>query len=327
MKEKIIIGLASITLMIGVAGALSTILEEKETVHAQTLENQLLSTPRYTAEKSINPIINGKKNWEVTQGEKVNVLKGVSATDYQGNALKVFASRFSTKEVGTKTITLTAEDSLNNKTMTTIEVKVTPAIKKEKKIVKKKNTTEKKQVEQPIQQDFIAVNKKETMATEELIEIQEPVVSEPEAVETTIEDTWASNTMYVGGLAIPYQNAGEGSGQAVIDSDPNVIATWGGSPVQSGNDGQNTHFIGHNPGIFSVLFSLGTGGQIVVTDGNAVPTYYSINSIFQVDDYGTNTASGQNVMDDLIGYGGGERITLQTCINDDINLIVMASVF
>lgn len=144
-------------------------------------------------------------------------------------------------------------------------------------------------------------------------------------VAETSAPTYQAMTIYMGGQAIPYQNGGTGSGQSIIDSNPNgVAATWGGAAIQSGDDGLNTHIIGHNPGAFSVLFSLGSGSQIIVTDGAGTPTTYTVQSTMQVNDYGTEVSSGQDVWDLTVGTGGGERITLQTCVNDDVNLFVLA---
>ncbi|GCF92588.1 hypothetical protein NRIC_04790 [Enterococcus florum] len=128
----------------------------------------------------------------------------------------------------------------------------------------------------------------------------------------------------IGGSYIPYSNAGQGSGQSVIDSNSGIGATWGGAAVQSGNDGMNTHFIGHNPGAFSALFSVGAGSAIQVSDGAGQVTSYTVQYCVTVDDnaYGSN---GVDYWDQMIGSGGGERITLQTCINDSTNLVVFAS--
>ncbi|WP_249274404.1 sortase domain-bontaining protein [Candidatus Enterococcus clewellii] len=145
------------------------------------------------------------------------------------------------------------------------------------------------------------------------------------AAETSTAQAYQAMTLYIAGQAIPYQNGGTGSGQGIIDSNPNgVAATWGGAPIQSGDDGLNTHIIGHNPGAFSALFSVGGGSQIVVTDSAGTPTTYTVQSVMQVDDYGKEIGSGQDVWDLTVGTGGGERITLQTCINDDVNLFVLA---
>jgi len=133
-----------------------------------------------------------------------------------------------------------------------------------------------------------------------------------------------ANQMKINGQFISYSNAGQGNGQAIIDANHNQVATWGGASVQSGNDGANTHFIGHNPGIFNVLFSLGNGQSIEVSDSANNVTTYTISHIVTVDDYGM-AADGTDYWDQITGSGGGERITLQTCINDDYNLIVFAN--
>lgn len=125
--------------------------------------------------------------------------------------------------------------------------------------------------------------------------------------------------------SISYQNGGQGQGQSIIDQNRSIVSTWGGASVQSGSDNQNTHFIGHNPGIFSVLFSLHIGDVITVTDGNGQPTDYKIYSIVQVDDSGYDIHDGHDYWDQITGTGGGERITLQTCIDDSTNLVVFAN--
>lgn len=163
-----------------------------------------------------------------------------------------------------------------------------------------------------------------------------PTVNEAEPTNETTATEESQNTatpapatigadqLMINGQAISYSNAGQGSGQAIIDANPNQVATWGGAVVQSGNDGANTHFIGHNPGIFNVLFSLGTGATIEVSDSAKNVTTYTVSQIVTVDDSGF-AADGTDYWDQITGSGGGERITLQTCINDDYNLIVFAN--
>lgn len=145
---------------------------------------------------------------------------------------------------------------------------------------------------------------------------QNAVTPEPEAMQ--------ANQLKIGGQMISYLNAGQGNGQAIIDANPNLVATWGGASVQSGNDGANTHFIGHNPGIFNVLFSVGVGEAIDVSDSSNNLTTYTVSQIVTVNDSGV-AADGTDYWDQITGSGGGERISLQTCINDDYNLIVFAS--
>ena len=163
-----------------------------------------------------------------------------------------------------------------------------------------------------------------------------PTVNEAEPTNETTATEESQNTatpapatigadqLMINGQAISYTNAGQGSGQAIIDANPNQVATWGGAVVQSGNDGANTHVIGHNPGIFNVLFSLGTGATIEVSDSANNVTTYTVSQIVTVDDSGF-AADGTDYWDQITGSGGGERITLQTCINDDYNLIVFAN--
>lgn len=166
---------------------------------------------------------------------------------------------------------------------------------------------------------------------QEPVEVQEEQPVEQETVETKTEpvveqeSSPAAMTINMLGRTINYQNGGTGAGQSIIDSNPNGVAsTWGGSAVQSGNDGLNTHFIGHNPGIFDVVFSLTSGDTVTITDSLGQPTVYTVRTILNLDDYGTNIADGTSYWDTVIGTGGGERVTFQTCINDSTNLIVIA---
>ena len=143
----------------------------------------------------------------------------------------------------------------------------------------------------------------------------EPAVQQPPASQP--------NQLSFHGQSIPYQNGGLGSGQGIINGG-SIAATWGGNPTQSGSDNQNTHFIGHNPGIFSPILSLGPGNVIIVTDHNGQAATYIVNGVVQVDDSGIDIHSGQDYWGQITSVGGGERITLQTCITDSVNLIVFA---
>lgn len=177
----------------------------------------------------------------------------------------------------------------------------------------------------------------ETTASPEATAQPEPVVNEAEPASQTAESTDNQNVaepeqptsiqadqLMINGQFISYSNAGQGSGQAIIDANPNQVATWGGAAVQSGNDGANTHFIGHNPGIFNVLFSVGAGAKVEVSDSSNNVTSYTVSQVVTVDDSGM-AEDGTDYWDQITGTGGGEPITLQTCINDDYNLIVFAN--
>lgn len=299
MKKNIIISGVSLALVISMAGTLSYIQNKELT--AKEIKQESIEIKNKDTEP---PVIRGQKDWVITQGDPIDVLEGVTATDNVDDIVKLTASEFSNEQIGQHTVSITAEDQAHNKTTTTIVVQVMAPTKE---TAHEAQSPANDVTEAPVYQEVTEPDD-DTQSS--------PLASEP---------TWMPYTMYVGGIAIPYQNAGQASGQQVIDSQPNMIATWGGAAVQSGSDGANTHFIGHNPGIFSVLFSLSGGSQIVVTDESGTPTYYIVNQIVQVDDYAVGVADGQSYTDQILGSDGGERITLQTCVNDAINLIVIAS--
>ncbi|MGM0175134.1 sortase domain-containing protein [Enterococcus sp. DIV0800] len=187
------------------------------------------------------------------------------------------------------------------------------------------------QPEETTPQVEVATEAEEVTAAAETETIsEEPAVSTTttqavnEPVATPQAATQQAMQLKINGQLISYTNAGQGNGQAIIDANPNEVATWGGVPTQSGNDNANTHFIGHNPGIFDVLFSLQPDATISVADTTGAISNYHVTQIVTVDDSGY-AADGTDYWDQITGTGGGERITLQTCINDDYNLIVFAN--
>ncbi|MFR3684010.1 MAG: sortase domain-bontaining protein [Enterococcus sp.] len=182
----------------------------------------------------------------------------------------------------------------------------------------------------PIETPQSTEKAQEAPPQQEPVEAAQEIQQEtPEAAKPTTEtppqqkSVQQPNQIALLGTSIPYQNAGQGSGQGIINGG-SVAATWGGNPTQSGTDNQNTHFIGHNPGVFSPILSLGAGSPITVTDSAGNATTYIVNGIIQVDDSGRDIHSGQDNWDQITSAGGGERITLQTCITDAVNLIVFA---
>lgn len=131
-------------------------------------------------------------------------------------------------------------------------------------------------------------------------------------------------TMNISSETIRYENGGMALGQSIIDNDHNVASTWGGAGFYSGSDGLSTHFIAHNPGIFSVLFSVDYGSEIVVVDANSNSRTYVVSLICSVDDAGYDVRTNEDRWDLITGAGNGEAICLQTCIDDYTNLIVFA---
>ncbi|WP_086312026.1 hypothetical protein A5821_003278 [Enterococcus sp. 7F3_DIV0205] len=259
-----------------------------------------------TTQDTIAPKINVPEE-TVEQNSQVNIYEEVTATDNKDGDItaKVAADEtLDTSVVGTQTIHFTATDSSGNTGTADRTFHVVP---------------KSEPVETPVPQQA------EAPAAQVNVPAEPSQATPASAPVAPAEPTYGAMTITMNGQTIPYQNGGQGSGQSVIDSNPGGVAsTWGGAAVQSGDDGQNTHFIGHNPGAFSTVFSLGAGSQIVVTDANGTPTTYTVSTLLQLDDYGTEIGSGTNYWDLTVGTDGGERITLQSCINDDVNLFVIA---
>lgn len=249
------------------------------------------------------------------QDTEVPVINAPEATVYQGSEVNVYDSVTATDNIdGDITSRLVAENSLDTSTVGSFTVQF--------------SATDTSGNKGSTNRVFHVIDNKAQSEPQPAAEtpVAEHVASAPAvAAPVTTTPTYAPMTLTMNGTVIPYQNGGQGAGQSIIDANPNGVAsTWGGAAVQSGDDGQNTHFIGHNPGIFSAVFSLSLGSQIVVTDAAGTPTTYTVQSLIQLDDYGNEVGTGTNYFDFVTGSGGDERISLQSCINDDINLFAIA---
>lgn len=235
-------------------------------------------------------------------------LAGVKAQDNEEGNLshKIKTSgTVDTSQEGVYKLTYTVSDTSHNETTKVREVTVVSAPTTESTAV----------IADPIEEPATSSEMGQTAQ-----EVTTPS-SQP-----TVPAAQQANTLCINGQTIAYQNGGQVNGQAVIDSDTSgAVSTWGGVAVQSGNDGANTHFIGHNPGAFSVLLRTSLGQLVVVTDSNGTATTYTINQIVHLDDYGIEVGTGVDYWDKAIGTGGGERITLQTCLSDTENLMVFAT--
>lgn len=124
------------------------------------------------------------------------------------------------------------------------------------------------------------------------------------------------NTITLLGQVIGIEDS-QGSAAAPYDGNAGY---WQGNG--STTDGMTTHIIGHNPGIFNGVLSLGVGSQVKVTDRNGQSRTYTVYALMDVNDYGYDS-SGRYVWNTILGQGG-ESISLQTCINDDWNRMVLA---
>ncbi|GEN45585.1 SH3 domain-containing protein [Alkalibacillus haloalkaliphilus] len=137
------------------------------------------------------------------------------------------------------------------------------------------------------------------------------------------EAQYEPNTIYFHDQAVSYKNGGQANGQQIIDSGP-FASTWGGAETFSGTDGINTHFIGHNPGVFNNIW---TANEFVITDSDGNAFRYTVDHVYQVDDHAIGIDDGENYWNRITGTGGGERVTFQACLTEDdtINWIIEAS--
>lgn len=155
-------------------------------------------------------------------------------------------------------------------------------------------------------------------------------VTEKQAEETTvIHQTTAptpvapvtpvvtANTIDILGTVIPLVDC-QGAGAA---PEGYLGGYWQGSGDV--NDGSSTHIIGHNPGAFSVILSLGVGSPVTVTDGNGNSRTYTVYSVMDVNDQGYDR-SGNAQWESILAQGG-ESISLQTCLGDYWNRMILAN--
>lgn len=127
-------------------------------------------------------------------------------------------------------------------------------------------------------------------------------------------------TLYFKDGSVSYQNGGKEHGQHIIDTTKDA-STWGAAEVYDGNDGFNTHFIGH---IGVQFFDIQNEEWITVTDSLGVPTHYYVTDTYITDDRGLEILTRENRIEAVLEKGHEEKITLQTCITDDLNWIVEA---
>lgn len=254
---------------------------------------------------------------QINFGAKFNAMENSSATDLiDGNLTSEMqvTGTVDPNTAGTYTLLYRVSDKSGNKVEKerNVIVEAAPVADNVEPEATNENTKE-NNPETDISSD---VNSKAEAVTAAPISNPDPIAQPP-------APSYAPMTIYVGGSAIPYQNGGQGSGQSIIDNAP-VASTWGGAAIQSGSDGLNTHIIGHNPGVFSALFNVGIGSQVTITDGNGTPTNYTINRVYEVNDNAVGVRDGVDYWDQMIGTGGGERVTFQTCENDNVNWVYEA---
>jgi hypothetical protein len=135
--------------------------------------------------------------------------------------------------------------------------------------------------------------------------------------ESRIQPIQEISTIQFLGVTIPFTHSNNADAAPAIG-----CGTWTGSG--SVDDNKPTHFIGHNPGDFSMIMNITTGTPITVADDQGhIKTYY-VYEVLDVNDEGINVDNNTDDAWPRIIDEGGERISLQTCINDNVNRIILA---
>lgn len=116
----------------------------------------------------------------------------------------------------------------------------------------------------------------------------------------------------LGGKTVPFKEGGIVKGEYLIEDDT-CISTWGGESKFSGEDGKNTHFIGHNPGLFKDVWK---AREYYVTDSFGKVHKYINKRVYRTTSKGVGVKDGENYYSWITGTSGGERITVQTCVGD-----------
>lgn len=119
-------------------------------------------------------------------------------------------------------------------------------------------------------------------------------------------------TLYIGGAAIPYRDV---RGGTTPDAGAGL---WLGSDDTA--DGSWGYFVGHNPGPFAPVKTLGCGSTITLCDTAGATRTYIVRDVFTIE----TTATWKTIAGRVTGYG--ESLVLQTCTGDGAtNTIVVAA--
>ena len=259
------------------------------------------------------PVITSPATLTVTQGtafpvDKVTVTDQL-ATTIGTDALKV--SGFDPNQVGEQKVQLQASDTSGN--TTTKEVLVTVKAPEVKPVAtESKATPTVAEAKTEASSESTEANPEVTERSQETVASQD--ASTPEA--STVAPTETSILRFAGST-VPFIQYGGASA---------APSSGAGAWMGNGNvsDGAPTHFIGHNPGDFAGVMGLSVGSAITVVDGSGNERTYTVYEVIDVTDDGYNANDPSDDVFPRMLYAGGERISLQTCINDSVNRCVLA---
>lgn len=287
---------------------------------------------------TVSPVIESDETIKLTQGEEFPLDK-ITVTDQVPETLgqdALAVSGFDKEKVGEQKVQLTATDLSGNQATKEITVQVAAkpeekaAVETEVAVPEESVAEESETVVEPATEtvDQTAVSEVESEATTEAANNSAPVagnasyqaetqISEAAPVQTAPAPVETSVLSFAGST-VPFVQSGGASA-----APGSGAGTWMGSG--SVTDGAPTHFIGHNPGDFSGVMGLSVGSAITVVDSSGNSRTYTVYEVIDVTDDGYNANNPSDDVFPRMLYAGGERISLQTCINDSVNRCVLAS--
>lgn len=129
-------------------------------------------------------------------------------------------------------------------------------------------------------------------------------------------DTDESNTISFLTTSLPIENT-QGSVEAPYGR---VAGYFDGTG--DADDNKSTHIIGHNPGAFNEVLELEVGDRIKIIDRHHHIKSYTVYKLYDINDEGTDH-QGIDRWSQLF-YMNEEGVSLQTCLDDQWNRIVLA---
>lgn len=265
------------------------------------------------------PVITGQKNLTTNAGSPINLLAGLHANDIEtGDLTKAITQKTAVdfNRAGTYTLVYEVRDASGNvgQVTSTLTVKAVAV----------------SQASSTTSATSTAVRSNSSAAKSSTRSSGNTTASSSATAKSAaVSASLAANSIYLAGVRIPFVNGGTSSGYQTINANPYGIAsTYYGSSF-NGSDGRYTHFIGHSPGIFTPVKSVGVGSKITVTNGNGTPFVYTVSRVIdltmrvEADGFAYPTTDAGQALVDALYYGEvtGETIVLQTCTDGDGSLI------
>lgn len=254
------------------------------------------------------PVIHQVKPLQFSYGAKFKWEDYLDIKDDVDGTISLAESQIDkvdTKKVGKQKVTVQVKDRANNIAKKELEVEIFPKIQ-HNATTSAKNT------------EYDSVNRALAPKT---IKAQSQGQTQKEMSPTSNEESTNSNklknVLQFNGQTIPFRHMPGASAAPETGA-----ATWKGTGLVK--DGEPTHFIGHNPGDFHSVMELYVGAPITVYDDYGDKKTYHVYEVIDVTDEGYNA---NDLKDDVLPRlldEKGERISLQTCIDEQINRCVLA---